>query len=316
MRDERERLVVVWRVTEACNLSCGFCRYDQRQPFARKSADPELVLQIGKKLSDHQSASGIPIHVSFLGGEPLLWPPFVEVVRAFRALGLGTGVTTNGTRLGSAKVYTVVRDAIDELTISIDGLEAFHDRIRGWPGGFGRLRVVIAALARSKQLTGRGPLLRANVVLMRDNIDDFGQLARELESLGIEQVTFNQLGGNDRPEFFAEHRLLPDQVARFAERLPRLRRELGITLRGSASYLERISATTHGKRLPVSDCAPGERFLYLDENALAAPCSFTASTLGIPLTTGRVDTLAATFRRTRAPSCADCPSTHVFGKFA
>jgi len=317
-----DRLVVVWRVTETCNLSCAFCRYDRRQPFERKSADRERVLAIGELLAEHQRRSGISVHVSFLGGEPLLWPPFVDIVRAFRHdFSLGTGVTTNGTLVGSPEIFRAVLDAIDELTVSIDGFAAFHDRVRGWPGGFERLRRSMTDFVTAKRQLGRGPLLRANMVLMRENIDDFASLAHELARIGFDELTFNQLGGNDRPEFFALHRLLPAQVEHFVGALPALRSELaeiGLNIRGSASYLERISASTHERRLPVSDCAPGERFLYLTEAGIASPCSFTADTLGVPLASPRIGELSVAFRgaRSRSKSCADCPSTRVFGKFA
>jgi MoaA/NifB/PqqE/SkfB family radical SAM enzyme len=319
----RERLVVVWRVTEACNLGCAFCKYDQARPFPRKSADASRALEIGALLSEHQRASGTLVHVSLLGGEPLLWPPFAEVVPTFHAgLGLSIGVTTNGTALASERMLGCVLEHVDELTLSIDGFAELHDRLRGWAGGFARLERAIRALAAEKRRRGRGPLLRANVVLMRDNAADFPALCRVLAGFGIEEITFNQLGGNDRPEFFAEHRLLVPDVERLGAAIEPLRAELdreGVRLRGPAAYLDRFRASASGRRLPIADCAPGERFLFLDENGLVAPCSFTAETLGLPIGSRGIRALSQDFRsariRARPAICGDCPSTQVFDKF-
>lgn len=310
-----DRFVVVWRVTEACNLSCGFCKYDRRLDFPRRSADPEHVLALGAELARWQRDRGVPVHVSFLGGEPLLWPPLQSVARAFRErFGLGTGVTSNGTALCPDPRHALLQH-LDELTLSVDGVGEIHDRLRGWPGGWARLARTLHAIAAERR-----PLLRANTVLMRDNVAGFAALCRELASLGVREITFNQLGGNDRPEFFAVQRLLPEQVATLGAELSALERELadrGVRLCGGERYLERIHASARGRRLPIADCAPGERFLFLDEDGVASPCSFTTEALGRPLARAGLSRLPALFRAGARPaSCSDCPSTQVFGKFA
>ena len=48
--------------------------------------------------------------------------------------------------------------------------------------------------------------------MMRRTICDFPWLCRELASWGIREITCNQLGGADRPEFFPTNRLLPEQI--------------------------------------------------------------------------------------------------------
>jgi MoaA/NifB/PqqE/SkfB family radical SAM enzyme len=313
----RARLVVVWRVTERCNLACPFCRYDRRQAFPRRGADAAMVLAGGAALAAHRDATGQPVLVSWLGGEPYAWPPLVAMSRHFRhRLGLAVGVTTNGTALARADVRRHAVDDLDELTVSVDGLEERHDRLRGWPGGFAKLRDGIGWIAGEAGRRGSGPLLRANVVLMRDNAHELLALCRELARWGIAEVTFNALGGNDRPEFHAGHHLLPAQVAWLGARLPEWQAELaalGLRLRGGADYLQRIAATTVGRRLPVASCRPGESFLFVDEKGVASPCHFTTSAYGRPLAVALADGFGGL---PRAPACDDCQSTQVFGKFA
>jgi MoaA/NifB/PqqE/SkfB family radical SAM enzyme len=314
-----ERLVVLCQVTEDCNLGCGFCAYDRRLPGPRRSADPARLEALGRRLAEWQQGTGRGVLVSWLGGEPLRWPPLAAVTRRFRALGLSVSVTTNGTTLGAARVRRPLLEDLSELTISIDGAGETHDRLRGWPGGFSFLARVVPRLAAERR--GATPLLRANTVVMRDNVAQLPALWRTLAGWGFDELTWNQLGGRDRPEFFPDHRLRPDDGRQLAEMLPALRAELagrGVQLRGDDAYLARAAASAEGRPLPVADCSPGERFLFVSVDGRVGPCSFTASELGVP-----VEALAgdwpAGFRAARARSrprpCDDCPSTQVFGKF-
>ncbi len=322
-----ERLVVVLRLTEACNLSCGFCAYDRRLDRARVSADAERVRAFGRMLAEYARAHERRVLVSFLGGEPLLWPDLERVEAEFGELGLELGVTTNGTALASPAVRERMQGRYTELTVSIDGLGGLHDQLRGWRGGFEHLKSALLELARLERERGHGPLLRVNTVLMRDNVASFAALCRELAGWGVAEVTFNQLGGSDRPEFHAQHRLLPEQIENLRRELPRLRDELsalGLSLRGGHDYLERFAASAAGRKLPIADCAPGDRFWFASERLTLAPCSFGASTYGVALEelqgSPALFQLAARFRELRATrhlgACDDCPSTQVFAKYA
>jgi MoaA/NifB/PqqE/SkfB family radical SAM enzyme len=319
-------VVIVWRVTERCNLACGFCAYDRTVPRRRRDADPAAIRAFGEVLADYQGATSDRVLVSWLGGEPLLWRPLAALTAAFTARDLRISTTTNGSSLASLAVRAHLLEHYSELTVSVDGFAPFHDQVRGWKGGFAAVRGGVVALAEERRCAGHGPRLRANVVLMRDNIADFPALCAELVSWGIDEVTFNQLGGSDRPEFYPAHRLLPTQVDALAAELPGLRQRLardGARLCGGVRYLDRIRSTAAGRRLPVQDCDPGAEFLFVTEDGRVAPCSFTVDGYGIPI--DRLTSLheflelrarfAAARRDDRLPVCDDCPSTHVFAKF-
>ena len=51
-------MIVVWRITTRCNLSCPFCAYDRRLPFDRSSADPETIRRFLEILANYQQATG------------------------------------------------------------------------------------------------------------------------------------------------------------------------------------------------------------------------------------------------------------------
>jgi MoaA/NifB/PqqE/SkfB family radical SAM enzyme len=321
-------MIVVWRVTERCNLSCKFCGFDRQLARVRRDAKPEDVLAFGAVLAEYQRQTGDNVLVSWLGGEPLVWPPLTELAVVFRKrYGLRVSTTTNGTTLAWPAVRAHVLEHYAELTISVDGVGVFHDWVRGWPGGFASLRRNVLWLVQEKRRSACGPRLRANVVLMRDNVSQFEPLCAELAGWGIEEVTFNQLGGNDRPEFYPSHRLLSEQVEWLAAEWPGMKQRLaacGLELCGTPAYLDRIRATSRGQPLPVEDCRPGQWFLFIDETGRVAPCSFTARDCGVPLAeVTSVDALrqlpahfAQARRGERLRPCADCHSTQVFEKFS
>lgn len=317
-------MIVVWRVTEACNLACAFCAYDRRLTRPRRHADPAAIGRLGGVLADYQQATGDRVLVSWLGGEPLLWPPLRALTEHFAGpLRLRVSTTTNGTTLDDPAVRAHLIACYAEVTISVDAYGIGHDALRGWPGGYARLSQSVAALAADRRAAGLR--LRVNVVLLRDTLTAFGELCHSLAEWGIDEITFNQVGGRDRPDNWPELRLRPEQVEAFARTLPSLRGELagrGVLLRGDAAYLHRMHSSARDLAIPVADCAPGERFLFIDEGGAVSPCGFTGAELGVPV--ADLDTVAAlralptAWRRAQGRGltpCGDCHSTQVFGKF-
>ena len=321
-------MIVVWRVNTHCNLNCRFCAYARDLTIPRVAAKPADILAFAETLAAYQRETGNRVLVSWLGGEPFLWAPLLEISAALvDEFGLEVSATTNGSVLGSRTLRGKVIRHFRELTVSVDGPASFHDEVRQWPRGFEKLAANIRFLQAERRAAGVGPLLRVNTVLMRDNVELFPQLCHELADWGIDEISFNALGGNDRPEFHRIHRLLPQQVRWLAAELPELRRSLaarGVRLAGAPEYLARLHASAEGKPLTIPNCHPGEQFLFVTERGVVSPCSFTSDEYGVPL--AELNTVASLLsipkrfnaRRLAAPSawCRDCPSTQIFGKFA
>lgn len=320
-------LVVVWRVTAVCDLSCWFCEYNRHLRRPRHTAPAADVLAFGQVLSDYAVASCRPILVSWIGGEPLVWPPLVEVGGEFKQrYGLELGITTNGWQLDRPGLIEHLAETYAEITISVDGPTDSHDKGRGAPGLFERLRVAVAELRARRAKLGHGPTLRANTILMRSTLPAFEALCHTLADWGIEAVTFNTLGGQPPSPYYERERLLPDDIAGLCAALPGLRQRLagrGLQVLGHERYLGRLANQAGGVAVPVIDCHPGASFLFVDECGRVAPCSFTGDGYGVPLAELRTGAdlahLPARFTaqrgQARLPPCHDCLSTQVFGKF-
>lgn len=317
--------VIVWRVTEACSLACGFCGYSRELNFRRDSADPQAMLAFGRVLADVQQQHAQPLLVSWLGGEPLLWSELPHLARRFSCeFGLSLGVTTSGHTLMEPVVRQELVAYYDQLTVSLDAIGPAHDALRGTPGLFASLQQSLADLRREDR--EQKLLRRVNTVLMRDTIGQFASFCERIADWQFHELTFNALGGNERPEFFRDHRLQPEQFARFIAELPDLRRRMalrGLQIRGGNHYLHRLAASTQNRQIAIDDCQPGRQFLFVDAQGRISPCSFTSLEYGIKITDIRtVDdffALEPKFRelrnRSRVSACHDCHATHVYAKF-
>jgi len=321
-------LLVLWRVTDRCNLGCGFCAYDRTLSGQRTDADVAMIRRFGAVLAEYQRTVGEGVLVSWIGGEPFLFPQLSDLTAYFaEQLGLRISATTNGTTLASAVVRQHILENYSELTISVDGIGLVHDDLRGWQDGYRTLHKSVTQLVEAKVQQKRGLRLRANVLLMRQTISGFENLCLQLARWGFNEITFNQLGGRDRPDFFPAHRLLPEDAYWLIRNVPRIRARLAahnVKLNGADHYLKRIMFSSRNEKLPVSNCSPGQQFLFIDETGNVSPCSFTTKDYGVKLSDfGSVDTLlelpgrfAALQKRSTLAACQDCHSTQVFAKFA
>jgi MoaA/NifB/PqqE/SkfB family radical SAM enzyme len=320
-------MIVVWQVTEHCNLACPFCRYDRNFGGKRREADPAAIQTFGRHLAEYQRETGRAVLVSWLGGEPLLWKPLQEISKHYcRCLGLRVATTTNGTTLGSQAMRRHLLEDYSELTVSVDAPGSVHDQLRGSDRLYATLAKNVRALANENQERGSVLRLRANIVLMQKTIGSFSQLCAELAEWGITEISFNQLGGNDRPEFYPDNRLRPEDLVVFENNLPGLRAKLsrqGVKLLGTAGYLRRMNASSRDEPVMISDCRPGRDFLFIDIEGRIAPCSFTSETSGIP--TAEIESFkdlvhlaprfASGIAKCRPTACNNCLSTRVFEKF-
>ena len=122
-------MILLWRITTSCNFACGFCAYDRRRAFARLAASEEEAERVALLAADLAQRRGERLLLSWLGGEPLLWPPLLDLsARLARHPALDLSLTSNGSRLQSAQVRAAMLADFAELTLSVDGPAAVHSR--------------------------------------------------------------------------------------------------------------------------------------------------------------------------------------------
>ena len=87
--------------------------------------------------------------VSLFGGEPLLYPDILPLIREIKKRGLTCTIITNGGRL-EALADELVESGIDSIAVSIDGPPERHDQTRGQAGSFEKAAAGVRAIARAR----------------------------------------------------------------------------------------------------------------------------------------------------------------------
>lgn len=168
-------------LTLRCNLSCAMCTtcYDA----------PELSREEIFDLIDQAAIWGVKIF-NPLGGEPFVRQDLEDILAYAARRDFHVTLTTNGTLIKRPRADRVAAIPPDKLhiNVSIDGLEAVHDRVRGAGAfvrtleGYRHLRAADAARANSYR-----PIC-ANVLLHRHNLAEFPALLARLAEEGFTAV--------------------------------------------------------------------------------------------------------------------------------
>jgi radical SAM protein len=176
MRDFSEApFLVIWEVTQACDLACVHCRacaIPSRHPL-------ELTTEEGFRLLETVKTFGDPLMV-FTGGDPLRRPDVRALLERSVGLGLRTTVTPSATPLLSAEAIAMFRSAgVSRMAVSLDGPDAAsHDGFRRVEGSFAR---TLFALEEAQRI---GLETQVNTTVTRHSVTRLAEIARVVERSG------------------------------------------------------------------------------------------------------------------------------------
>ncbi len=184
---EDKKPVVVWNVTQACNLVCSHC-------YATATAGPapdEMNYREALALIDHLAEYQAPV-LLFSGGEPLMHPHIFELIERAVKKGLRAVLSTNGLLIDQDKAARLAGLGLSYVGVSLDGLARAHDEFRRLAGAFERT-VKSMALAREAGLK-----VGLRFTLSRRNVADLPGIFDLMEKEEIPRVCFYHLVGSGR----------------------------------------------------------------------------------------------------------------------
>jgi radical SAM protein with 4Fe4S-binding SPASM domain len=123
-------IYAVWETTLKCDLACRHCG-----SRAGRTRPDELSTEECLDLVRQMKELGV-LEVTVIGGEAYLRDDWVEIIRAVRAAGMQCTMTTGGRGLTAERAAAAAEAGLQSASISIDGREATHDRLRGVVGSF------------------------------------------------------------------------------------------------------------------------------------------------------------------------------------
>jgi radical SAM protein with 4Fe4S-binding SPASM domain len=166
-------------LTNTCNLQCSMCwQQDRKEKHF-------LSLEAIKNTIDSIALMGRP-PVYLWGGEPLMHPKIWEIVSYLKSRFFFTIINTNGYLLQN-NIDEILKQKVDMLIISIDGLEETHNQIRGSNKAYIRL---IEAIKKIQTNKSRRPIITINCVINEYNYKKLKDLVVLKQELKAEYLEF------------------------------------------------------------------------------------------------------------------------------
>jgi heme d1 biosynthesis radical SAM protein NirJ len=179
--------VVIWNLIRRCNLACQHCYSISADiDFPGELTTPQIYATM-----DDLRAFGVPVLI-LSGGEPLLHPDIFAISERAKRLGFYVGLSTNGTLIDEALLPRIAAAGYDYVGISLDGIEATHDRFRRKQGAYA------ASLRAVRALRDAGVKVGIRFTLTQDNAHDLPALLDLVEREDIDKFYLSHLNYGGR----------------------------------------------------------------------------------------------------------------------
>lgn len=210
--DQRLRpIYCVWETTLACDQNCRHCG----SRAGRERLD-ELTTEERLDVVRQLAELGC-MEVTVTGGEAYLREDWLDVIRAIRAAGMHCTMVTAGKGVTPEVARAAKEAGLMSVSVSIDGIEATHDRLRGVSGSHA------SALRAMRNFREAGVKISANTQINRLSIPDLPQILETIIEAGVHawqiQLTLAMGRAADEPEVL----LQPHDVLVFYPMLPELK---------------------------------------------------------------------------------------------
>jgi MoaA/NifB/PqqE/SkfB family radical SAM enzyme len=252
-------IVVSFEVTDACTCYCKHCDHGGPRDESRnlKPADYRRYVETLR-----------PCVVQVSGGEPLMRPDLVEIVRTIKN-GQSipyTILVSNWSEMTEEKYLALHAAGIDQFSVSLDFPDDRHDVFRGLPGLFSHLSETVPRLAA----LGHDDIV-LNTCITSENVSEINAIADMARAWGVNicysAYSARRTGCRD---YFLN---TPEQIAMLGDQLDRVerRRDASRWVVNSTTTLDATRRYFEQRGAP--GCKAGLRFLVVTSDGMLQPCS-------------------------------------------
>lgn len=134
-----------WECTLRCNLNCRHCGSDCKSVATQRDMPLKDFLAVLDDIAAHTDPHKVFVIVT--GGEPLMRADLEECGKAIYKRGFPWGMVTNGLAMTQTRFKRLLASGLHSATVSLDGLEADHNDMRGNNNSFKNASAAIAMMA-------------------------------------------------------------------------------------------------------------------------------------------------------------------------
>ncbi len=212
-------------LTGDCNMACRHC-WIAPDFLNADTSKKALPFALFKKIVTEAKEIGLTT-VKLTGGEPLIHPDIIPILRFIRDEGLALSIESNGVAM-TPHIADLIKSCKGHfISISIDGMKQNHEWMRGVSGSFERASQGVRTLVE----TGIHP--QVIMAVAGRNGDEIESLARYARDLGASSVKYNFITPTVRGEVMeqkGETVTVQEQIALSNWIIKELRQEIGIPL--------------------------------------------------------------------------------------
>ena len=117
--------------------------------------------------------------LAFTGGEALLRPDMLEIIRHAKQLGITVRLNSNAIIITETLAKQIVESGLDQITISLDGiLPSTHDSFRGGEQFHEKTFMALEYLSKATKLQKSRMAIQIKTVIHNGNIEQLSDIAR------------------------------------------------------------------------------------------------------------------------------------------
>lgn len=140
-----------WECTLRCNLACKHCGSDCHKDMRQKDMPMEDFLRvIDKCVTPHVNTKETMIVIT--GGEPLMRDDLEQCGEELYKREYPWGMVSNGLFMTEKRLNNLINSGLRSVTISLDGLEDTHNRMRGNDKSYKQAFNAITQLANTEDI--------------------------------------------------------------------------------------------------------------------------------------------------------------------
>jgi radical SAM protein with 4Fe4S-binding SPASM domain len=265
---------VRFQTTHACNHKCPHCFSSAGKPL-----ENELTIDDAKKMIDQLKDMGMRLF-TFTGGEPLLRKDFViELIEYLNQHGVYSRLFTNGYLLNEELAEVLKAKGLNELQISVDGLEKTHNDFRNIKNSF------LHAIDGLKFAKNAGLNTFARITVIPQNVHELPELIDMLGRLDITGVRVRPFVSVGRGKFHKLYTLSPKNYEKAFTFLADKRRstDMNIQLLSPSFSFLYDKAINPDELKPVfkgKGCTCGTELCAITPDGMLKACGYFSQTLG------------------------------------